>query len=141
MEIEVKHKFSVFIRAKSAENGPPLSTVLGNIGVNTVKFIKEFNDFTKDLPVYFLLKVHIYIFEDRSLKFFVFLPSTGYFLSILKVSFLSSKNPKQNVSDNKYFIYLKNIVQLALFKFPGVCLQKSVIIIIGSLNSSNIFIK
>lgn len=139
MDIDVKYKFSVFIRAKSAENGPPLSTVLGNIGVNTVKFIKEFNEFTKELPVYFLLKVQIYVFEDRSFKFFVFLSSTGYLLSMLKTPVLLSK--KKIGIENKFVLSVKDLVQLSLLKFPGVPLKKSVSLIIGSLNSSNIFIK
>ena len=41
-------KVSIYLRAQMAESGPPLGTVLGNLGVNTVKFCKEFNDFTKD---------------------------------------------------------------------------------------------
>lgn len=47
---EVKQVITIMIRAKSAESGPPLGTVLGNIGVNAIKFAKEFNDFTENLP-------------------------------------------------------------------------------------------
>lgn len=70
----------MFVRSQSAETGPPLGTVLGNLGVNAIKFVKDFNDFTKELPSYFLLKVHIYILEDRSYNFSVFLPTMVFFL-------------------------------------------------------------
>jgi ribosomal protein L11 len=46
--MEAKYIINIIIRSKSAESGPPLGTVLGNLGVNTVKFVKEFNDFTND---------------------------------------------------------------------------------------------
>ena len=48
----------MYIRANMAEAGPPLGTTLGNVGVNTLKFCKEFNEFSKDLPNFFILKVN-----------------------------------------------------------------------------------
>lgn len=44
-------KISLFLRAQSVDSGPPLGTILGNLGVNTVKFCKDFNEFTKDIPI------------------------------------------------------------------------------------------
>lgn len=44
----------------------------------------SFNLFTKTLPVYFLLKVTILIFDNKSTTFTIDLPSTGFFLSLLK---------------------------------------------------------
>lgn len=72
--LEVKTIVFLFIRSQSAESGPPLGTVLGNIGVNAIKFCKEFNDYTKDLPTYFILKVKISVLEDRTYNFSVGLP-------------------------------------------------------------------
>jgi len=63
------YKLTLYIRSNSAESGPPLGTTLGNIGVNTLKFCKEFNEFTQDLPNYFLLKVVITISENKSFIF------------------------------------------------------------------------
>src|ERR1044071_9126784 len=102
----------MFVRSQSAETGPPLGTVLGNMGVNAIKFVKDFNDFTKELPSYFLLKVQIHILEHRSCNFFVFLPTIGFFLSFMKTIKVLNNGKKQ------FFISLKNIIQLALFKFP-----------------------
>lgn len=74
----------LYIKAGQAESGPPLGTILGNIGVQTVKFCKEFNEFTKDLPTYFLSRVKIIITENKSFSFSVEQPSIGFIISLLK---------------------------------------------------------
>jgi ribosomal protein L11 len=130
----IKNKVSLFVRAQCAETGPPLGTVLGNLGVNAIKFTKEFNDFTKDLPSYFFLKVHIFILEDRSYQFSVFLPSTGFILSFVKSLKFIDKNRKH------YFVILKDVIQLAILKFPHLSLQKSLPIIVGTVVSCGLFI-
>lgn len=133
----VKNIIFIFIRSQIAESGPPLGTVLGNLGINATKFCKDFNDFTKDLPSYFLLKVKIIILEDRSFSFFVFLPTTGFILSFLKVQqnlFISNKKIKKNV------VFLKDIVQLAKLKFPELSIFNSIPIILGSANSCSILV-
>jgi ribosomal protein L11 len=131
----IKSKICLFIRSQNAETGPPLGTVLGNLGVNAPKFVKEFNDFTKELPSYFVLKVFVYVLEDRSFTFSVFLSTTSYFLTFVKFS-------KNNLSliHKEYCITLKNVIQLALFKFPTLSLQKSLPIILGTVISSKLVI-
>jgi ribosomal protein L11 len=124
----------MFVRSQSAEIGPPLGTVLGNLGVSAVKFVKDFNEFTKDLPSYFLLKVHVYILEDRSYNFSVFLPTIGFFLSFIKTVKSLDNGKKQ------YLVSLKNVIQLALFKFPNVSLLKTLPVVLGSVNSCGLFI-
>ena len=115
-----------------AESGPPLGTILGNLGINTVKFCKEFNDFTKELPTYFLLKVKIKILEDKSFNFNVALPSTGSIIGLLKFERTVDQSGKQII---QHCISLKSIVQIALLKFPKLSLDVSVPIICGSANS------
>lgn len=130
--LEVKNIIYLFIRSQIAESGPPLGTVLGNIGINATKFAKEFNDFTKDLPSYFLLKVKIIILEDRSYTFSVFLPNTGFLLMLVHhqrtIKYLSKDITQQAIS-------LKNVVQLAKLKFPDKSLEISIPIILGTVNS------
>ena len=70
-------KLVIYIRANSAKIGPPLGTTLGNIGVNTAKFVKEFNEYTKDLPNYFLLKVKIEVSENKNFSFLKQTPRSG----------------------------------------------------------------
>lgn len=135
--IEVKNIIFLFIRAQMADSGPPLGTVLGNLGVNAIKFCKEFNDFTKDLPNYFLLKVKISILEDRSYNFIIFLPSTGFLIMLVKKQGIFFKNNKEI---KKLCISLKNVIQLAKFKFPFLLLENAIPIILGSINSCGLLV-
>src|SRR3954464_11365947 len=90
----------IYIKAGQAESGPPLGTILGNIGVQTVKFCKEFNEFTKELPSYFLLKVKIIIEENKSFTFSVEMPSVGFIISLLKKE---EKIKKKDGTDSSFF--------------------------------------
>lgn len=129
----------IYIRANNAKSGPPLGTTLGNIGVNTVKFCKEFNEFTKDLPDYFLLKVNIIISENKNFTFSVKLPSIGFIISLLKKE-ETFKDTNGNIHVISY-ILLEDFLKIAKFKFPNYDLKKSTKIIKGSLLSSKIIIK
>jgi len=132
-------KLTLYIRAGQAESGPPLGTILGNIGVQTVKFCKEFNDYTKELPTYFLLKVNIVISEAKNFTFSVEQPSVGFIISLLK----KEEKIKQKDGSEKiiYYIYMEELAKLAKFKFPIYNLNRSINIIKGSLYSSKIKIK
>lgn len=50
---------SFYLKTQGASVAPPLSTVLGNLGLNTKKFCDEFNTMTKDLPEFMLIKVYL----------------------------------------------------------------------------------
>jgi len=80
----LRHVIDVYLRAASADSGPPLGTILGNLGINTAKFCKDFNEFTKALPTYFVVKARIFIYENRTFSFVVTAPSLTYLLNILK---------------------------------------------------------
>jgi len=130
---------TLYIRANSAKSGPPLGTTLGNIGVNTMKFVKEFNDFTKDLPNYFLLKTSIVIIENKSFTFNVSLPSIGNIISMVKKDEIIKDI--NGTSKHIMYISIEDYIKLAIFKFPSYPLYKSLKIIKGSLLSANIKIK
>lgn len=131
----IKTSFYIYIRSQEAETGPPLGTILGNLGVNSISFVNEFNEFTEDLPRYFFLKVHIFILEDRSFYFTVDLPTTGFLLMFIKFKQLSSSS-RTDVFFNG--VSVKDVIQLALLKFPLVPLKKSLPMLIGTVHSCHL---
>jgi len=132
----VKNVIFLFVRSQMADAVPPLGTVLGNLGINAVKFCKDFNEFTKDLPSYFLLKVKILILEDRSYSFSISPPSTGFILMLVKSKMAGDIAVKKK--GQLFIISLRNIIQLAKFKFPDMDLRNALPVILGSTNSCKI---
>jgi large subunit ribosomal protein L11 len=132
-------KLTIYIKANGAESGPPLGTTLGNIGVNTVKFCKEFNEFTKELPNYFMLRVNIVIAENKGFTFSASLPSIGFLIYLLKKE--ETLKSKDGVTTTNSYIYSEDLLKLAKFKFPNYDIKKSSKIIKGSLLSANINVK
>jgi large subunit ribosomal protein L11 len=129
--MEYKIKLNIYIRSKSAEAVPPLGTTLGNIGVNALKFCKEFNEFTQDLPNYFLLRVEILVTENKSYTFTVSLPPIGFLIYMLK-----KEEIIKDINGYTYtiaYIELEDLLKLAKFIFPTYDLIKSIKIIKGSL--------
>jgi len=84
----VRHLISIILHSQGAEAAPPLGTVLGNLGVNAVKFSKEFNEFTSELPKYFKIRVLITVYENKTVTFKTKMPTTGFILSSLRDNIL-----------------------------------------------------
>lgn len=123
---DAKYIKTIFIQSQSADPSPPLGTVLGNLGVNTVLFCTNFNLFTKNIPSYFRLRVNIFIYENRSTSFLVNLPSTGFILGLLKFE----KTVKVKVFDRQHekiisCVKLVEVLKLARLKFPELELRQS----------------
>lgn len=130
---------TLYIRASKAQNGPPLGTILGNIGVATIKFVKEFNEFTSTLPDYFLLSVRIVVQENKSYTFTIKMPSVGFILSLLKKEEITKD--LHGISTTTHYVLLEDFIKLCKFKFPNNDLNKSAKILQGTLLSSRIIIK
>lgn len=116
----------LFLHSNSVEAGPPLSTILGNLGLNTTKFCKEFNDFTNMLPVYFLLKVRIYVFENRTYSFVVDICSTSFLLKLLSFEYtikIFQLNKLRDVTLN--CLNLEDLLKLSKFKFANFPISNS----------------
>jgi ribosomal protein L11 len=122
----------IYIQSQSAEAAPPLGTILGNIGVNTIKFCEEFNKFSKILPIYLKLKVKINIHENKTFNFFIINFSLSYCFNLLKFKQILIKG-----KEKKEFmcIYLKDVIILSIYKFPQKNITESFIIIFGLIKS------
>jgi len=116
--------FQIQIFSQSAEAGPPLGTILGNLGIQTSKFAKEFNDFTASLPSYYRLRVNILVKKDRGFVFSVLPPSTGELLALLR--------------QEEATIKFTEIIKLALFQFPTLALEQSVPMVLSTAYSASI---
>src|SRR5271154_4311497 len=135
-KLDPKYLKKIYIVSQGADSAPPLGTVLGNLGVNTVTFCTNFNIFTKTIPPYFLLQVKISIFDNRSTSFDIDLPSTGYILNLLKFE----KSIKVKVFDrfNEQIILcvlLNELVALAKFKLAHLSIKQSIQMVFGSAKS------
>jgi large subunit ribosomal protein L11 len=135
--MEIKHQLNIYIQSQTADAGPPLSTVLGNLGLNTIKFCKDFNEETKDLPNYFILSVHINIFENRNYEFFIKGFPLGPIISYLRYERIIKVQGK---AVTEQCIKLSNVVQLSLFRFPGLPLQKSLPVLLGLVKSCGLLV-
>lgn len=136
-----KYIKKIYITSQGADPAPPLGTILGNLGVNTVNFCTNFNLFTKSIPNYFSLKVTIYIFDNRSTSFIIDLPSTGYILNLLKFEKIVKVRAFDRIHDKTIScVLLQEVVALAKLKFAYLPIQQSFNIIFGSIKSMGLYI-
>jgi ribosomal protein L11 len=134
------NKFSICLRIGSIESGPPLSTILGNFGINTIKFVKDLNDYTSELPTYFLLVVNVVISSDRTYKFNISEPSVTQFLRILskkKQIFILSQGGYKTV-DIKV-IDIRDVFFISRIKFNNED-ESSLRMLYGSISSLDMYI-
>lgn len=138
MDNEIIKTFSISLRSGKVESGPPLSTILGNFGINTVKFVKDFNEFTKDLPDYFLLVVVINIYNDKSYKFLLNEPSVSLLLRLMAFDKDFLVKGSGGYRPFKYkVINLYDIILISFFKF-GYCDDRTLRLIFGTIQSMNL---
>ena len=135
--MEVKYTLNLYIVAQTADAGPPLGTILGNLGVNSSNFCKEFNALTQDLPNYLTVSITVSIFTNKTFKIQINDLPLGKLMALLKVE--KSIIVKQQELVQGY-ISLQNIIQLALFKFPNMKLNQSLPTVLGTIKSSNLLI-
>lgn len=143
MCVQKNLKITIFIPAGLAAATPPLGPILGQYGVNTVQFCKDFNDATGGLTLFFsdsvldyfggfLLSVDIYINEDRTYKYTINKPSASFLLRLLTSV---QKGAPQTVAG---VISLPELLFLAQFKFPNLELSSACKILLGTARSIGI---
>lgn len=140
LEKDIKYVKKLYIRASSADPSPPLGTVLGNIGVNTVSFCTSFNIYTQTLPNYFVLAVSIKIFDNRSFAFDVALPSLCFILGLLKCERLIKVKINDRINDKLIFcVNLFQLLQLTKLKF-GVISRGTLETVKGTIKAMNLVV-
>lgn len=132
----------LFIYAQGAEASSSLGIVLGNFGLNMSQFCTDFNKFTQALPTYFLLKVRIVIFENRTFGYSVILASLGYYLRLLSEEVnLTRFVRRQKIISTISVISLDDFFVLFRLKFPYKALPNILPIAMGVLANCHIKLK
>lgn len=104
--------------AGAATTGPPLGPLLGQFGVNTPSFCKQFNEATavftsiiKNKLV--LLSVKIIIYDDKTLAFIIQKPHTSFLIKQLRKKLTS-------LNSSIYTLSLFDLFKIVHFKFGSV---------------------
>jgi len=132
---------SFYLKASAATVMPPLSSVLGNLGLKTGDFCKEFNSLTINLPSYLWIKVYLKVnMADRN---------WSIHLGGLPVTFLCrlvslKKKIKLRGSGGFYFkecsyISLSNFFLLIIF-YNGIITQELIKKNLGIIQSMDMLI-
>ncbi len=140
MEKEIKKEFSISLRMGVVESGQRLGTILNAQIGNSAKFIKELNEYTKELPSYLFLQIRVIIYSDNSYFFLVSEPSVSLFLRLVtfkkEVFLKTSGGLKGKMVDA---VLLKDIYIISYFRF-GDCAYSSLKSVLGTANSLNLLI-
>ncbi len=101
--------------AGAATTGPPLGPLLGQFGVNTPSFCKQFNDATSIFSSLIknklvLLSVKIYIYDDKTLAFEIQKPHTSFLIKQLRKRLSAS-------GSSFYVLSLHDLFKIVYFKF------------------------
>lgn len=136
-------KIKLFIPAGAAAATPPFGPILGQYGINTVQFCKDFNETTSGLHLFFnencqdlfggfLLIVDIYINEDRTYKYVLNKPPVSFLMRLLAEVRVGSPQTKAGVLSSEELVYL---VQ---FKYPNAALSSACKMVLGTARSIGI---
>lgn len=136
-------KIKLFIPAGAAAATPPFGPILGQYGINTVQFCKDFNEVTGGLNLFFndsindslggfVLVVDIYINEDRSYKYVLNRPPVSFLLRLLAGVKIGSPRICAGT------ITAIELVYLAQFKLPDVELAAACKMLLGTARSIGI---
>ncbi len=139
-------KLKLFIPAAAAAATPPFGPILGQYGINTVQFCKDFNDATEGLTLFFneqiednfggfVLCVDIYIQEDRTYRYVINKPPVSFLLRLLTATKLGAPRTVTG------YISKNEIILLAQFKFPEIPVKSACQTLLGVCRSIGIRVK
>lgn len=133
-------KFSIALRIGFIESGPPLSTILGNYGVNSVKFTKDLIEYIQGIPPFVVIVVEVIIASDKTYKINVCEPSLGQIIRIAsyKTKFIDYVSGGKKEID-VVVIKLLDLLKICMLKF-GNCDNNSLLMIYGCVHSTGVYI-
>lgn len=134
-------KLKLFIPAGGLAATPPFGPILGQYGINTIQFCKEFNEVTEGLTLFFtdsdlefLLSVDVFINEDKTFSYTINKPPVSFLLRLLTDVKVGAP---QKIAGT---LSLQELILLAQFKFPELSLYSACKILIGTARSIGIVI-
>jgi hypothetical protein len=137
MKIEVKTppvrqlKIRLTLPAQEVAPGQVISVALGQHGVKTNEFIKQFNDITKKYPKGFLISSEITVNIDGSFKIFL----KGVSIPFLLKLFINESSKTIKFQDLLYILFLIRKFRQDLFFIKDLSILK---FLKGSLSCKNI---
>jgi len=138
MSKKLVNSFVVVIPAGQAVTGPPLAPILGQYGINTANFCKQFNDLSyglddfDDLLVY--VPVHVELYDDKSYGLFLQKPSVSFLVKLAAAIDIGDSSSVRR-SLNK-----EDLVRIARFKFPHMPLRSACRIILSVARSMGVYV-
>ncbi|MEW6456225.1 MAG: 50S ribosomal protein L11 [Acidobacteriota bacterium] len=121
--------------AGEATPQPPVGPALGPHQVNTMEFVKKFNEITAKMEKGMILPVVITIYTDKTFSFEVKAPSTSYLLKKAASIAKGSGDPRRNKVGKISEKQLIDIAKVKLTDLNCYSLEKAVEIIKGSAKS------
>jgi large subunit ribosomal protein L11 len=103
----------LIVPAGQASPSPPVGPALGQRGIKSMDFCKQFNDRTKDIQPGTPLPVRITINPDRTFSFKIKTPPTAFLLKRAANITKGSATPKQHIVGT---VSLKHIYAIAQMK-------------------------
>lgn len=112
--VNVIGKIKLHIEVGKASPSPPVGPALGQKGINIMAFCKDFNDYSsKHFKQGTVLSVNITVYEDKSYKYKVSIPSTS---SMAKKVIGLAKGSTSPSSINVGYISIRQVYEMAVIK-------------------------
>ncbi|WDI79210.1 50S ribosomal protein L11 [Candidatus Vidania fulgoroideae] len=129
-------EISLIIKSQCAIPKPPISSILGQRGINIMKFCKDFNEKTKNFKKNCLLPTKIKIFKDKSFILKINSPTTVSLIkNILNLKKGSCKGDKIAVINNDN---IREIYKIKKKDLNSYCYNSAKNIILGSAKSMGV---
>jgi len=135
----VVNSFMVIIPSGRAMTGPPLGPILGQYGINTAGFCKQFNEMTaglddfEDFLVYVSVRVDLY--DDRSFGLFCLKPSVSFLIKLVSGILLGSSKRYRAILNKR------DIVKIARFKFTTMNLYSACLVVLNVAKTMGLYLK